>query len=71
MPHWISDTVWAIVTFVPALLVSEDSPNFALIRAMFGLMLIVLIVYLLAMRPFRSAIAHCWRKASGLFARRS
>jgi hypothetical protein len=71
VPHWISDTVWTIATFVPALLVSEDSPNFALIRVMFALMLIVLIVYLMAMRPCRSAIAHCWSKAAALFARRS
>ena len=70
MPHWISETVWAIVSFVPALFVSEDSPNFVLIRTMFGLLLIVLIVYLVAMRPFRSAIAHCWGKAVAVFARR-
>ena len=71
MLNWISDTIWSIVTFVPALFVAEDSPNFMLIRAMFGLMLIVLIVYLMAMRPFRSAIAHCWRKTADLFARKS
>ena len=70
MPHWISETIWSIVTFVPALFVAEDSPNFMLIRAMFALMLIVLVVYLMAMRPFRSAIANCWRKAAGLFVRR-
>ena len=70
MPHWISETIWTIVTFVPALFVPEDSPNFALIRAMFALMLIVLIVYLMAARPFRSAIGHCWSKAAALFARR-
>ena len=70
MLDWISETIWTIVTFVPALFVSEDSPNFALIRAMFGLLLIVLIVYLVAMRPFRSAIALCWSKAAALFARR-
>jgi hypothetical protein len=70
VPHWISETVWTIVTFVPALFVAEDSPNFALIRAMFALMLVVLIVYLMAMRPFRSAIAHCWSKAAAVFARR-
>jgi hypothetical protein len=52
------------------LFVSEDSPNFALVRAMFGLMLIVLIVYLMALQPFRSAIAHCWRKVADVFARR-
>jgi high-affinity Fe2+/Pb2+ permease len=57
MLDWIGEKIFAIVTFVPALFVDEKSPNFMLIRAMFGLLLIVLIVYILAMRPVRTAIA--------------
>ena len=60
----IVDGILAIVTSVPALFVAEDSPNFMLIRAMFGLLLIVLIVYVIAMRPLRSVIARYMRKAS-------
>jgi hypothetical protein len=41
-----------------------------LIRAMFGLLLIVLVVYVVAMRPVRSAIARCMGKASGLIVRK-
>jgi hypothetical protein len=67
----ISETIWAIVMFVPAWLVPEGSPNFVAVRAMFGLLLIVLIVYLIAMRPFRSAIASATRKAISLFTRKS
>jgi hypothetical protein len=52
MPHWISETIMAIVNFVPALLVAEESPNFPLIRTMFALLLIVLVVWVVAMRPF-------------------
>jgi hypothetical protein len=37
MPHWISETIMTIVNFVPALFVPQDSPQFTLIRAMFGL----------------------------------
>ena len=66
----ISETIWAIVTSIPAWLVAEGSPNFIAIRAMFGLLLIVLIVYLIAMRPFRSAIASVKRKAINLFSRK-
>ncbi len=32
-----------------------------IVRAMFGMLLIVLIVYVIAMRPFRSAIVRCIR----------
>jgi hypothetical protein len=63
----ISEAIWAIVTSIPAWLVPEGSPNFMAIRAMFGLVFIVLIVYLIAMRPFRSAIASVTRKAINLF----
>ena len=64
MLDWIADPIMAIVTFIPALFVDRDSPNFMLIRSMFGLLLIVLIVYLLAMRPLRSIIANCRSKVS-------
>lgn len=58
MLNWIAGTLLAMVNVVPALFVAEDSPNFVLVRAMFGLMFIVLIVFAIAMfRPFCSAIA--------------
>jgi hypothetical protein len=37
---------------------------------MFGLLFIALIVYLIAMRPFHSAIASATRKAINLFSRK-
>jgi hypothetical protein len=48
MLDWIADTLLKIVNYVPALFVAQDSANFMLIRAMFGLMLIVLIVVVIA-----------------------
>jgi hypothetical protein len=39
-------------------------------RRMFGLGFIVLVAYLIAMRPFRSAIARCMRAMSNLAARK-
>jgi hypothetical protein len=71
MLNRISETIWAIVTAIPAWLVPEGSQNFLAIRAMFGLLFIVLIVYLIAMRPFRSALASATRKAINLFSRKS
>jgi hypothetical protein len=57
MLDWVGEKILAIVTFIPALFVAEDSPNFMLFRAMCGLLLAVLVVYIIAMRPVRSAIA--------------
>lgn len=48
MLDWIADTLLKIVNYVPALFVAHDSANFMLIRAMFGLILIVLIVVVIA-----------------------
>ena len=70
MLDWFSETMLKIVTSVPALLVAEDSPTFMAVRAMFGLILIVLVVYVIAMRPFRSAIARYMGTVSKLFARK-
>jgi hypothetical protein len=41
------------------------------VRAMFGLLLIVLIAYLIAMRPFRAAIVRCTRAISNLIGRKT
>jgi hypothetical protein len=48
MLHWISEKIMAIVTFIPALIVDQDSPTFPLVRAMFGLILIAAVVYVMA-----------------------
>lgn len=54
MPHWISETIMAIVSYVPALFVDPESPNFPLIRTMFGLIFIAAVVYLIAVLTSRS-----------------
>jgi hypothetical protein len=69
MPHWISDAIMAIVSYVPALFVDPESANFPLIRTMFGLLLIATIVYLIAVLTSRPVISQWIRKLSGLFAR--
>jgi hypothetical protein len=61
MLDWISDKIWSIVTYVPAIFVEQDSPTFELVRAMFGLLLIALIVYAIAMMP-RVGVAAWWKK---------
>lgn len=63
----IAEAIWSMVTSVPAWLAPEGSPTFFAVRAMFGLIFIVLVVYLIAMHPFRSAIASVTRKTIGLF----
>jgi hypothetical protein len=58
MLDWISDTIMGIVTFVPALIVDQESPNFPLIRTMFGLIMIAGIVYVMALLTSRRARRH-------------
>jgi hypothetical protein len=61
--RWIAHKLLAIVNFVPALFVAEDSAHFMLIRTMFTLLLIVLIVCVIAMlRPVSSALRAMWAR---------
>jgi hypothetical protein len=60
MLDWVGEQIYWLVTYVPALLVAENSPHFHLFRAMCGLILIVLVVYIIAMRPIRTAFER-WR----------
>jgi hypothetical protein len=63
MAEWLMQ----VTTAVPAIFVAEDSPQFILIRAIFALILITVIVYLIAMRPFRSIILRGAQKLRRLF----
>ena len=57
MLSWLSDTIFSIVTYLPPWFVDVDSPRFVIIRGMFGLLLILAVVLLIAMaRPFGAAI---------------
>jgi hypothetical protein len=53
MLDWLSDKLMEIVTFVPALFVDQKSPNFELVRAMFGLLFIAAAVYVIAVLTSR------------------
>ena len=70
MLDWIGTKILALMTLLPTVFVDEKSPNFTAIRAMFGLGFIVLVAYLIAMRPFRSTIVRCMRAMSNLAARK-
>ncbi len=66
MLDWIAEKILAIVSFIPALFVDPNSPSFMLIRAVFGLLLLVVIIYLVVMRPLRSIITTYKSKSSKL-----
>ena len=57
MFDWLADGISAIVDYLPVLFADKSSPNYGLIRAMLGLLLIVFVVYLMAMRPLRPLYA--------------
>jgi hypothetical protein len=48
---WIAEKILNILSLVPAWFVEESSPNFALVRAMFALLWIILVVYLITLWP--------------------
>jgi hypothetical protein len=52
----IAEWVLSVLNSVPVLF-GSDTPHFLLIRAMFALLLIVIVVYVIAMVPFRSLFA--------------
>jgi hypothetical protein len=69
MLEWIIDGFFSLLKSIPPLWTEEGSANFMLVRAMLGLVAIVLIAVLIAMPPFRSAITSCMKKLGSLFAR--
>ncbi len=60
----IAEWILAIPNSIPILL-GADPHNAELVRAMAALFLIVLIVYLIAMRPFRSLFNYFANKKRG------
>jgi hypothetical protein len=70
MLDWFVHQIWAAINAVPAVFVDEGTPTFTLVRTMFALLLIVLVVYLLAMRPFRSVIGRAIAAAQAVLTRR-
>jgi hypothetical protein len=71
MLDWIAHKLLAIINFVPALFVVQDSAQFMLIRATFTLLLIVLIVGAIALvPPCCSAICTPCREVSNLIAQK-
>ena len=70
MLDWIGAKILALMTLLPAVFVDEKSPTFTAIRAMFGLVFIVLVADLVTTRPVRSAVARCMRAMSDLAVRK-
>jgi hypothetical protein len=70
MFEWLVQRYLDAVKSLPILFADETSANFELIRTMLGLLLFVFVVYLIAMRPFRATINHCWKWIAGLVARK-
>ena len=52
----ISETIVEVVSYIPALFVPRDSVHFVLARGIFGILLVVLVIIILAFKPLRAAI---------------
>jgi hypothetical protein len=70
MIDWVVEKILAVVHWVPALFLEEGSPNHDLVRAMFALLLLVLIVYVIVIGAPRSAIARFAGKLGGIISRK-
>ena len=70
MIDWIVEKLLSVAHWVPALFLEEGSPNHDLVRAMFALLLLMIIVYVIVMHTPRSAIGQITGKLGGLFSRR-
>jgi hypothetical protein len=63
MLEWIANAVLAVVNYLPAQFVTQDSPNFVLVRAMFGFIFIVLLVFIIgSVRPLYATLARYLNK---------
>ena len=63
----IVEALLAAVSSVPAWMVGEDLPNFLLIQTMFAVLLLVIIVFVISMKPVRAGVARCMRSMSHYF----
>jgi hypothetical protein len=66
MLDWLVHQIIAIVTYIPALIVAQDSLHFYIARAMFALLLIVLVMLVVALRAeILSCITRLWKEHTG------
>lgn len=71
MLDWFVDLIWAGISAVPAVFVEEGTPTFTLMRTMIAIVLMVFLVYLIAMRPFRSIFERGIKAIRALLQRRA
>ena len=69
MLDWSTEKLLDMFQYVPELIADRDSPNFPLIRAMYGLILLTLVVYLAVI--WGATIKHYARRATATLLRRS
>ena len=70
MIDWVVEKILAVAHWVPAVFLEEGSPNHDLVRAMFALLLLMLIVFVIVMWAPRSAIARLAGKLGGMLSRK-
>jgi cbb3-type cytochrome oxidase subunit 1 len=70
MLDWFVEKLLSVAHWVPALFLDEGSPNHNLVRAMFALLLLVLVVYVIAMWGRRSAFSRLAGKLGEVLSRK-
>jgi hypothetical protein len=70
MLEWMINGFFSFLKSIPAFITEESSANFMLVRAMLGLVLLILVASFFTIGPIRSAFASGLQKLTRLFARR-
>jgi hypothetical protein len=70
MIDWIVEKLLSVAHWVPAIFLDEGSPNHNLVRAMFALLLLVLVIYLIAIWAPRSAVRRFTGKLGSILSRK-
>ncbi len=69
MLEWMIDGFFSLLKSIPAFITEEGSANFMLVRAMLGLLLLILIACLFATQPVRLAMKRGFEKVTSLLGR--
>ena len=69
MLEWMIDGFFSLLKSIPAFMTQEGSVNFMLVRAMLGLLLVVLFIALITFTPFRAMVIGGCKKLTNYFGR--
>jgi hypothetical protein len=68
--HWLAGKIIDLLDALPNWFITEDSPHEMPVRMALFLILLTLVIYLIAMRPFRATLTDWIAKLASLWPKR-